>query len=183
MTSSSSAQAWAGRRSRPGLRRPARRILILERGERLQDSDGSARRARDLPARRFRPQEILARRRRAGRSIRATTTTSAATRNSTARCCIRYRAQDFEPIAHRGGTTPGWPFAYDELEPWYTRAEKLYRVRGALGVRPHRAAALGALSVWPRAGRAGDRKGARASEARGPATRFRCRSASTSTDG
>ena len=37
------------------------------------------------------------------------------------------------PISYREGTTPGWPFGYDELEPWYTRAEKLYRVRGALG--------------------------------------------------
>ena len=48
----------------------------------------------------------------------------------------RYRARDFRPIAHREGETPGWPFDYDELEPWYTRAEQLYRVRGALGEDP-----------------------------------------------
>ena len=46
---------------------------------------------------------------------------------------LRYRARDFHPVAYREGTTPGWPFDYDELEPWYTRAEKLYRVHGALG--------------------------------------------------
>jgi choline dehydrogenase-like flavoprotein len=46
---------------------------------------------------------------------------------------LRYRSQDFAPIAYREGSTPGWPFAYEELEAWYTRAEKLYRVRGALG--------------------------------------------------
>ena len=46
---------------------------------------------------------------------------------------LRYRARDFHPIAYREGTTPGWPFNYDELEPWYTRAEKLYSVHGALG--------------------------------------------------
>jgi choline dehydrogenase-like flavoprotein len=46
---------------------------------------------------------------------------------------LRYRARDFRPIAYRDGATPGWPFNYEELEPWYTRAEKLYRVRGALG--------------------------------------------------
>jgi choline dehydrogenase-like flavoprotein len=46
---------------------------------------------------------------------------------------IRYRAEDFAPITHRDGVTPGWPFGYDEIEPWYTRAEKLYSVRGALG--------------------------------------------------
>ena len=49
---------------------------------------------------------------------------------------IRYRSQDFSPVNHAGGTTPGWPFAYDELEPWYGRAEALYRVRGALGDDP-----------------------------------------------
>src|SRR6185437_953331 len=47
---------------------------------------------------------------------------------------LRYRAQDFAPVEHREGSTPGWPFSYDELEPWYTRAERLYQVRGALGV-------------------------------------------------
>jgi choline dehydrogenase-like flavoprotein len=46
---------------------------------------------------------------------------------------IRFRSQDFNPIAHRDGITPGWPFPYEELEPWYTAAERLYRVRGALG--------------------------------------------------
>jgi choline dehydrogenase-like flavoprotein len=46
---------------------------------------------------------------------------------------LRYRARDFRPIAYREGATPGWPFNYEELESWYTRAEKLYRVRGALG--------------------------------------------------
>jgi choline dehydrogenase-like flavoprotein len=49
---------------------------------------------------------------------------------------IRYRACDFRPIAHAEGMTPGWPFDYDELEPWYGRAENLYRVCGALGDDP-----------------------------------------------
>jgi choline dehydrogenase-like flavoprotein len=49
---------------------------------------------------------------------------------------MRYRAEDFRPVAHAGGTTPGWPFDYAELEPWYSRAEALYRVRGALGGDP-----------------------------------------------
>jgi choline dehydrogenase-like flavoprotein len=49
---------------------------------------------------------------------------------------IRYRAEDFRPIRHLGGTTPGWPIAYDEIEPWYQRAEELYRVRGDAGQDP-----------------------------------------------
>jgi choline dehydrogenase-like flavoprotein len=49
---------------------------------------------------------------------------------------IRYRARDFHPIEYADGATPGWPFDYDELEPWYGRAEALYQARGALGQDP-----------------------------------------------
>ena len=49
---------------------------------------------------------------------------------------IRYRAQDFHPIQYADGETPGWPFGYEELEPWYGRAEALYQVRGKLGEDP-----------------------------------------------
>ncbi|WP_171241186.1 FAD-dependent oxidoreductase [Ruegeria sp. HKCCA5491] len=43
---------------------------------------------------------------------------------------IRYRAEDFAPMLHRDGTTPGWPVTYDDLEPDYQAAEDLYCVRG-----------------------------------------------------
>jgi len=43
---------------------------------------------------------------------------------------IRYRAEDFAEMAHAGGLSPAWPFAYDEIAPWYDRAEALYEVRG-----------------------------------------------------
>ncbi|MEP4195056.1 MAG: GMC family oxidoreductase [Aliishimia sp.] len=43
---------------------------------------------------------------------------------------IRYRAADFGPVAHLGGTTPGWPIDYRELEADYQAAETLYQVRG-----------------------------------------------------
>ena len=49
---------------------------------------------------------------------------------------IRYRAQDFSPLRHMGGTTPGWPLSYAEIEPWYQKAEDLYQVRGTLGQDP-----------------------------------------------
>ncbi len=49
---------------------------------------------------------------------------------------MRYRAEDFAPIRHLGGTTPGWPIAYDDLEPWYQQAEALYQVRGTVGEDP-----------------------------------------------
>lgn len=49
---------------------------------------------------------------------------------------IRYRREDFSPLRHMGGTTPGWPISYDDLEPYYCRAEQLYSVRGRAGLDP-----------------------------------------------
>ena len=49
---------------------------------------------------------------------------------------IRFRAEDFRPVRHIGGTTPGWPIGYEDLEPYYQQAEELFRVRGALGEDP-----------------------------------------------
>ena len=49
---------------------------------------------------------------------------------------IRYREADFEPVAHAGGQTIGWPIPYSELEPDYLSAEHLYQVRGSVGEDP-----------------------------------------------
>jgi choline dehydrogenase-like flavoprotein len=49
---------------------------------------------------------------------------------------VRYRREDFSPLAHMGGTTPGWPIIYDDLEPCYGLAEKMYEVRGQIGQDP-----------------------------------------------
>jgi len=49
---------------------------------------------------------------------------------------VRYRKEDFAEMRHRDGVSPAWPFAYEELEPWYSAAEKLYNVRGTLGEDP-----------------------------------------------
>jgi len=48
----------------------------------------------------------------------------------------RYRREDFEAIEHREGVSPAWPFPYEELEPWYSKAERMYHVRGSLGEDP-----------------------------------------------
>ena len=39
-------------------------------------------------------------------------------------------------MEHFGGVSPAWPFPYEELEPWYSKAEQLFQVRGALGDDP-----------------------------------------------
>jgi len=49
---------------------------------------------------------------------------------------VRYRREDFAEMQHLEGVSPAWPFAYEELEPWYSRAEQLYQVRGTLGEDP-----------------------------------------------
>ncbi len=46
---------------------------------------------------------------------------------------LRYRERDFAPLAHADGDTTGWPFAYAELEPWYTKAEQMLGARGKSG--------------------------------------------------
>ena len=48
----------------------------------------------------------------------------------------RLRPQDFEDLPHVDGLSPAWPVGYDEFEPWYTRAEWLYQVRGNHGEDP-----------------------------------------------
>lgn len=44
---------------------------------------------------------------------------------------FRYRKEDFSELKFpEGGVSPAWPFSYDELEPYYSKAEQLYQVRG-----------------------------------------------------
>src|SRR4051794_23809487 len=108
------------------------RIVILERGERLVDS-AHLRDARAIFQRGvLRPQEEWLDR--AGQSFNPGNYYYVGGNSKLyGAVLIRYRAQDFSITVHRDGPTPGWPFGYDELEPWYTRAERLYQVRGALG--------------------------------------------------
>jgi len=49
---------------------------------------------------------------------------------------FRLRREDFGELRHHGGTSPAWPIGYDELEPYYTAAERLYRVHGTRGEDP-----------------------------------------------
>jgi choline dehydrogenase-like flavoprotein len=112
-----------------------RRIVILERGERLADTP-EARDAEAIFARgHFRPAETWL----SPEGERFNPGNFAWVGGNTkfyGAVLLRYRAEDFAPRRHLGGTTPGWPIGYDEMEPWYQRAEELYRVCGALGDDP-----------------------------------------------
>ena len=46
---------------------------------------------------------------------------------------LRYREDDFKALGFKSGVSPAWPFSYDELAPFYQRAERLYQVRGTQG--------------------------------------------------
>ena len=49
---------------------------------------------------------------------------------------FRLRREDFGELRHHGGISPAWPISYEELEPYYLRAEHLYQVHGERGVDP-----------------------------------------------
>jgi len=48
----------------------------------------------------------------------------------------RFRKEDFGEIRHEGGLSPAWPISYEDMEPYYTQAEQMYRVHGARGEDP-----------------------------------------------
>ena len=48
----------------------------------------------------------------------------------------RLRKEDFDSRVHHDGISPGWPIGYDDLEPYYTKAEQLYQVHGIRGEDP-----------------------------------------------
>ena len=50
---------------------------------------------------------------------------------------LRFRERDFTPDPQIAGASEArWPFGYDELEPYYTQAERLLDVAGETGVDP-----------------------------------------------
>src|SRR6059058_4393169 len=49
---------------------------------------------------------------------------------------FRLRERDFQEVQHYGGISPAWPISYQELEPYYAEAERLYLVHGQAGEDP-----------------------------------------------
>lgn len=48
----------------------------------------------------------------------------------------RLRREDFGALEHHEGISPAWPISYDDLEPYYAQAERIYRAHGAEGDDP-----------------------------------------------
>ncbi len=49
---------------------------------------------------------------------------------------FRMRPEDFKVIVHGGGISPAWPLSYEDMAPYYLRAENLYHVHGNRGEDP-----------------------------------------------
>ena len=49
---------------------------------------------------------------------------------------FRLRREDFGELPHYEGISPAWPISYEELEPYYTKAEQMYHVHGLRGQDP-----------------------------------------------
>jgi len=45
----------------------------------------------------------------------------------------RMREKDFDKVQHQDGISPEWEVKYQDFEPYYTEAEKLYQVHGKTG--------------------------------------------------
>ncbi|OKH19950.1 GMC oxidoreductase [[Limnothrix rosea] IAM M-220] len=43
---------------------------------------------------------------------------------------MRLRERDFEAVEHKDGISPAWGLSYNDFEPYYAEAEKLYQVHG-----------------------------------------------------
>jgi choline dehydrogenase-like flavoprotein len=48
----------------------------------------------------------------------------------------RLRKEDFGELRHHDGISPAWPISYEDLEPYYTEAERQYAVHGNRGEDP-----------------------------------------------
>ena len=48
----------------------------------------------------------------------------------------RLRREDFGEMKHHDGVSPAWPVGYEEFEPYYGEAERLYQVHGERGADP-----------------------------------------------
>ena len=113
-----------------------KRILLLERGDWLPREPSNWLAQDVFVENKLHLARHVVRRERRSRSSRRCTTSSAGRRSSTARRCTGCGRRTSASCSHHDGISPAWPITYDELEPYYTKAEHLYEVHGARGEDP-----------------------------------------------
>lgn len=119
-----------------GLAGSGAKVTILEKGERLKDTP-ETRDARAIFQRGFfRPKEMW--RDKDGKAFNpGNYHVVGGNTKFYGAVLFRYRSQDFSELEFPGGgVSPAWPFSYEELEPWYSKAEQLYQVRGTTDEDP-----------------------------------------------
>jgi choline dehydrogenase-like flavoprotein len=112
-----------------------KRILLIERGDYVRrEKDNWSSRAVNVEAR-YHTKEVW--RDRDGKALHPHTNYYVGGNTKFYGAALfRLRERDFGEIRHHGGISPAWPIGYDDLEPYYTRAEYLYHVHGTRGVDP-----------------------------------------------
>ena len=112
-----------------------KRILLLERGDYVpREKDNWSTRAVNLDGR-YATKEVW----RDGAGVELHPHTNYYVGGNTkfyGAALFRLRREDFGEVKHWGGVSPAWPIGYEELEPYYTRAERLYQVHGERGIDP-----------------------------------------------
>ena len=112
-----------------------KRILILERGDYLRrEKDNWSSRAVNLEGK-YQAKEVW--KDRAGKDLHPHTNYWVGGNTKFYGAALfRLRREDFGELRHHGGISPAWPISYDDLEPYYTKAERLYQVHGERGEDP-----------------------------------------------
>jgi choline dehydrogenase-like flavoprotein len=119
-----------------GLAGSGAKVMILEKGERLMDTP-ETRDARAIFQRGFfRPEEMW--RDKDGKLFNpGNYHVVGGNTKFYGAVLFRYRKEDFSELEFPGGgVSPAWPFPYEELEPWYGKAEQLYQARGTADEDP-----------------------------------------------
>ena len=111
------------------------RILLLERGDYIpREKDNWSSRAVNVEAK-YHTREVW--QDKEGRPLHPHTHYNVGGNTKAYGAALfRLRKEDFGELRHHGGISPAWPITYDELEPYYTQAERLYQVHGERGVDP-----------------------------------------------
>ena len=117
------------------LGRAGRRVLLLERGDYVRrEPENWSSRAVNVEAR-YHTRETW--RDRDGHPLHPHTNYNVGGNTKFYGAALfRLRREDFGDLRHAGGISPAWPIGYDDLEPYYTRAEALYHVHGRRGIDP-----------------------------------------------
>ena len=118
------------------LAQTGKRILLIERGQYLPRERENWDTTEVFGRARYQADETWKIGRAATASSRACITGSAAIPSSTAPRCSGCARPIFTACATVDGVAPEWPLKYDVFEPYYQKAEELYRVHGARGEDP-----------------------------------------------